>query len=76
MWALSVLCRQQRAAVCIQRRWRGHITRQRYLLHRRRVVRLQCLWRAKLARRELRKRRASQREAGKMLQVRFLCLTQ
>ena len=71
MWALSVLCRQQRAAVCIQRRWRGHTTRRRYLLHRRRVVRLQCLWRAKLARRELRKRRASQREAGKLLQVRL-----
>ena len=64
-----IFCRQQRAALCIQRNWRRHQARQAWLLHRRRVVRLQCLWRVKMARRELRKRRASQREAGKLLQV-------
>ena len=67
--SVFICCRQQRAALCIQRNWRRHRARQAYLLHRRRVVRLQCLWRSKMARRELRKRRASQREAGKLLQV-------
>lgn len=33
------------------------------------MIRLQCQWRRKLARKELRKRRASQREAGRLLQV-------
>ena len=61
--------RQQRAALCIQRNWRRYQARKAFLLYRRRVVRLQCAWRSKLARRELRKRRASQREAGKLLQV-------
>ena len=64
-----MLCRQQRAALCIQRNWRRYQARKVYLLYRRRVVRLQCAWRSKLARRELRQRRASQREAGKLLQV-------
>ena len=62
-------CRQQRAALCIQRNWRRYQARKAFLLYRRRVVRLQCAWRSKLARRDLRKRRASQREAGKLLQV-------
>ena len=64
-----MLRRQQRGALCIQRNWRRYQARKAYLLHRRRVVRLQCAWRSKLARRELRKRRSSQREAGKLLQV-------
>ena len=63
------MCRQERAALCIQRNWRRYQARKAFLLYRRRVVRLQCAWRSKLARRELRKRRASQREAGKLLQV-------
>lgn len=66
---VGMLCRQQRAALCIQRNWRRYQARKVYLLYRRRVVRLQCAWRSKLARRELRQRRASQREAGKLLQV-------
>jgi len=66
---VGMLCRQQRAALCIQRNWRRYQARKVYLLYRRRVVRLQCAWRSKLARRELRQRRASQREAGKLIQV-------
>ena len=66
---VGLLCRQQRAALCIQHNWRRYQARKVYLLYRRRVVRLQCAWRSKLARRELRQRRASQREAGKLLQV-------
>lgn len=64
-----LLYRQQRAALCIQRNWRRYQARKAFLLYRRRVVRLQCAWRSKMARKELRKRRASQREAGKLLQV-------
>ncbi|DBA65606.1 TPA: hypothetical protein ACH3X2_002670 [Trebouxia sp. C0005] len=66
--SIAMDIRQQRAALCIQRNWRRYQARKVYLLYRRRVVRLQCAWRSKLARRELRQRRASQREAGKLLQ--------
>ena len=44
------------------------MARRRFALAQRRVLRLQCLWRCKLARRELRKRRQAARAADKILQ--------
>lgn len=65
---LLVMCRQQNAATRIQTAWRAHSARCKYALSKRRVVRLQCLWRSKLARRELRRRRQAARAAEKILQ--------
>ena len=65
---LLVVCRQQNAATRIQTAWRAHSARCKYALSKRRIVRLQCLWRSKLARRELRRRRQAARAAEKILQ--------
>ncbi len=67
---LLTCCAGSRGRPCASSATGGRYqARKVYLLYRRRVVRLQCAWRSKLARRELRQRRASQREAGKLLQV-------
>lgn len=59
--------RQQLAARKIQAAFRGSKARKSYVSYRSAVVSLQCCWRRKLARRELRARRQEAREAGKLL---------
>lgn len=60
--------RQQRAALAIQTAWRRHRAEQYLSTWRHAVTVLQCRWRQKLARRELRRRRTEAREATKLLQ--------
>lgn len=48
--------------------WRGSRARRSWLAYRRAIVALQCCWRRKTARRELRRRRTEAREATKLLQ--------
>lgn len=60
--------KQQHAAVVIQSHWHRYRAQQAYQRYRRAVVAAQGAWRCKLARRELRRRRAEAREAGKLLQ--------
>ncbi len=64
----AMVRRQQNAATRIQTAWRRHTAMHRYRLSQRRILRLQSLWRCKLARRELRKRRQAARAADKILQ--------
>jgi myosin-5 len=60
--------KQHRAALLIQTHWRRHRAQAEYQRYRKGVVLVQSLWRGKSARRELRRRRAEAREAGKLLQ--------
>lgn len=57
-----------RAQLSCERRYRGYVLRREFLRIRRGVIAAQCLWRCKLAKRELRKRRVAARESGKLLQ--------
>ncbi|KAK9836002.1 hypothetical protein WJX81_005192 [Elliptochloris bilobata] len=66
--AVAADLRQQRAALALQAAWRGRMARQRFAAFRAAVVTLQSRWRGKRARRELRRRRAEAREAGRLLQ--------
>ena len=59
--------RQQLAAKRIQTAFRGSRARRDFVAYRKAIVALQCCWRRKLARRELRARRQEAREAGKLL---------
>ncbi|KAK9809830.1 hypothetical protein WJX72_000004 [[Myrmecia] bisecta] len=60
--------RREHAALVLQSGWRRYTARKAFLRLRRGCVAGQTLWRSKLARRELRRRRAAAREAGKLLQ--------
>ncbi|CAL5219117.1 g891 [Coccomyxa viridis] len=60
--------RQHRAALQIQAAWRGRLARRKFLATRRGIVALQTRWRSKIAKQELRRRRAEARESGKLLQ--------
>ena len=63
----TLVSRQQLAARKIQAAFRGSQARREFVAYRSTVVALQCCWRRKLARRELRARRQEAREAGKLL---------
>ena len=60
--------RQHDAATSIQAAWRGSRQRQQYVQYRKGVVAAQCAWRARLAKKELRRRRTEARETGKLMQ--------
>ena len=60
--------KKHRAALLIQTNWRRHRAEVSFQRYRRGAIALQCAWRCKLARRELRKRRTQSRESGKLLQ--------
>ncbi|CAL8460835.1 g366 [Coccomyxa elongata] len=66
--AVAADLKKQKAALRIQATWRGYRARRSFLRTRRGVVALQTRWRSKLAKRELRRRRAEARESGKLLQ--------
>lgn len=62
------LYRQHIAAVRIQTNWRAYKSRRFFRSYRKAIVALQCCWRSKVARKELRNRRKEAREATKLLQ--------
>lgn len=60
--------RTQSAVLTIQAHWRRHVAQSEFLRTRHAVIKAQTAWRVKLAKRELRLRRAESRESGKLLQ--------
>lgn len=60
--------RQQRASLCIQRYWRGYVARKQYRAVLRGALAVQCAYRSKVAKRELRKLKLDAREATKLLE--------
>jgi len=60
--------RKHDAAAVIQASWKGSKQRREYMSFRTSVIAIQCAWRIKMAKRELRRRRAESRESGKLMQ--------
>ena len=56
------------AAVVIQSNWRRYQAQSEFVQFRTAVIMAQCAWRCKMAKREVRRRRAEARESGKLLQ--------
>ncbi|XP_010469656.1 PREDICTED: myosin-12-like isoform X3 [Camelina sativa] len=56
--------RRTKAAIIVQREWRRHHAQEAYKQHKKATLALQCLWRAKVARKELKKLKMAARENG------------
>ncbi|XP_010414067.1 PREDICTED: myosin-12-like isoform X2 [Camelina sativa] len=56
--------RRTNAAIIVQREWRRHQAQEAYKNHKKATLALQCLWRAKVARKELKKLKMAARETG------------
>jgi myosin V len=64
----AVAAQRESAATLIQANWRRYVAQEEYIQTRRGIIAAQTAWRCKLAKREMRRRRAEARESTKLLQ--------
>ena len=64
----AIADKKQQAALVIQSNWKRYQAQTEFMQFRSSVIKAQCAWRVKMAKREVRKRRADARASGKLLQ--------